>query len=107
VSPGPKFAEHVGRVDEVTSFNIGVGVAEGLMQRTTVSVVEPVARVQGLEFHLGPFGQIAGLINDRPNRPNACLQSHRSQATTARAAQPLAADAGRCDYEPPRLKRRR
>jgi hypothetical protein len=50
-----KFVENVGRVDETTGFNIGVRFAKSLMERPAVGVVEPIARVQGKEFHLRPL----------------------------------------------------
>ena len=57
------------------------------MERTAVRLVEPIARVQRQEFHLRPFRQIRGLVNDKSASPNARLEGHANQAITARAAQ--------------------
>ena len=55
-SRGAEFAQDVFGADETASFQIAVRLAEGIMQGGAIRVIEPIARVQRQELHLGTLG---------------------------------------------------
>ena len=57
------------------------------MKRRTVSIIEPIARVEGQKFQFGPLGQLGGLVDDQAAGANTCLDGHVNEATTGTAAQ--------------------
>lgn len=102
-----KFPEDFFGIEEPIGGDIGVRLAEGFVKGGTIGFIEPIARVQWQQLEFRAFGQVRWFVDDQTPGTNACLDAHRSEDITERAAQALAADAARCDREAARLKRKR
>jgi hypothetical protein len=50
------------------------------VERRSVGVVEPVARIKREQFNLGAFGQIGGLIHHKSASLHASLDRHTEPA---------------------------
>src|SRR6266404_718019 len=51
-------------VDETTGLDVFVRILEGLMERSSIFLIEPVPGIEGQELDLGSLGQIGRLVND-------------------------------------------
>jgi hypothetical protein len=72
--------QYVDSVDEAASRDISVRGGKGCVERRSVGVVEPVARIKREQFNLGAFGQIGGLIHYKAAGPHASLDRHTESA---------------------------
>ena len=76
------------------------------MKSGTVSVIEPIARIEGEQLDFRPLGQLGGFVDNKSAGANTCLDGHVNEAITGGAAQQaVAAGGGWRDNEPPRLNR--
>jgi len=71
-----EFAEDYVSVDETTCLDVFVRILQGLMERGTVFLIEPVPGIERQEFDLGSFRQIGRLVDDESPTPHSSLQRH-------------------------------
>jgi hypothetical protein len=86
VSTGSELTkDHVG-VDKSAGLHVLLGIAQGLMQRGAVFLVEPISRIERQEIDFRSFWKVRRLINDEPSGLYASLEGHI--ITVAPKAQP-------------------
>jgi hypothetical protein len=71
-----EFPEDILGIDQSPGSNIGIGVAERLMEGGTVGVIQPVAGVERQEFHFSAVGQIRRFVNNEPSGFDRSFDGH-------------------------------
>ena len=74
-------------VNQATSCDVGTGLAECLMKRNTLALIEPVARVERQELQLGPVRQVCRLIDHEASRTDSRCNGHANERSIGTAAQ--------------------
>lgn len=70
------------------------------MQGGAVSIVQPVAGVEGQQFDFRAFGQVSGFVDDQAPGLDASLNGHPSRvASSSPPNKPLQPTSGRCEHE--------
>ena len=72
----PKFAEDGVSVNQTACLDVFVGIPQGLMERGTAFLIEPVPGIERQQFDLGSFRQIGRLVDDESPTPHSSLQRH-------------------------------
>ena len=71
-----EFPEDVLGIDQSPGSNIGIGVAEGLMEGGTVGVIQPVAGVKRKEFHFGAVWKTRRFVKNEPPGFDRSFEGH-------------------------------
>jgi len=80
-----EFLEYLASIDQPISGHVLVRLAEGLMQRRAIGVIEPVAWIERKEFQFGAFGQVRRLVHDQAAGGDASFDRHARQRSSTEA----------------------
>jgi len=72
-------------VDQSSGRNIGIRLCECLMKSFAVSVVKPIARVEGQQLDFGALWQVRRFINDKSPSVHTGLDGHFGQPSIVTA----------------------
>ena len=86
--------EHLGSIDEPSSGDVGIGLAQSLVEYRAVGVIEPVAGIEREQLDFRTIGQFRGLVHNEPTFSHTGLDRHGRKRSIGTAAQQALAAAG-------------
>jgi len=77
-------AKNLAGIDQPSSSNIDIRLAQGFMERCTVLIIEPVARIERQELEFDALRKVCGFVNDKTAGGDTSLDRHECSVALER-----------------------